>query len=79
MNTLLWDLLSLSDEYVPAPSDSTYQNCQALRERHFSTVQAGLGSDFAAKFRDTLDELGQLERERAFLQGLRLGLALHRL
>ena len=79
MNTLIPDLFSLTLEHFPAPSDDTYQTCQALRERHFSTVQAGLGADFAAKLRDTLDELGQLERERAFLQGLHLGLALNRL
>ena len=52
---------------------------QRLLARHLDTVRAGLGDDFIDKLWDTLMEQGQADQENAFLQGLRLGLALHRL
>lgn len=79
MDTLLCGLLSLAEEYFPLPPDAEYQTCLSLQGRHLAAVQARVGQDFAEKLRDAWNESGQLEREAAFLRGLRLGLALQRL
>ena len=47
--------------------------------RHLDTVRAGLGADFMDKLWETMAEQGRADQEAAFLRGLRLGLALHRL
>ena len=79
MDAMLSDLLSLAEDYFPvAPADEA-QACRQLLERHLSAVRAGMGADAAEKLRNAGAELGQWEREAAFLQGLRLGLALHRM
>nr|WP_317323023.1 hypothetical protein [uncultured Flavonifractor sp.] len=79
MNILNSDLFSLAQEHFPAAPDPEARSCQRLLARHLDSVRAGLGEDFMDKLRDILTEQGRLDQEAAFLQGLRLGLALHRL
>ena len=79
MDQLLPDLLSLAEDHFPAAPSEEAQACRQLLERHLSAVRAGMGADAAEKLRNAGAELGQWEREAAFLQGLRLGLALHRM
>ena len=79
MDTLLFDLRSLAEEHFPAAPAPEEQECRQLLARHLSAVRAGMGGEFAEKLSDVGAEWGLLNRERAFLQGLRLGLALHRL
>ena len=79
MDQLLPDLLSLAEDYFPVAPAGEAQACRQLLERHLSAVRAGMGADAAEKLRNAGAELGQWEREAAFLLGLRLGLALHRM
>ena len=79
MDMIVPDLLSLAEEHFPVNPGAEAQTCRQLLERHLSAVQAGMGVDVSEKLRDVGAELGQLEKEAAFLQGLRLGLALQRL
>ena len=78
MNTLIPDLFSLAQEYFPAVPDAESPSRQRLIARHLDTVRAGLREDFMDKLWETLAEQGQQDQEAAFLQDLRLGLALHR-
>lgn len=79
MNLLISDLFSLAQEYFPAVPDVESPSRQRLMDRHLDAVRAGLGEDFMDKLWETLAEQGQQDQEAAFLQGLRLGLSLHRL
>ena len=79
MNPLLLDLLSLAEDHFPPASTEEVQTCQRLKARQFGAASAAMGAENAQKLRDAVEECAQLEREAAFLQGLRLGLALHRL
>ena len=79
MNILLSDLLSLAQEHFPTVPNAEDASRQRLLARHLGTVRAGLGEEFMDKLWEALAEQGQADQENAFLQGLRLGLALHRL
>ncbi|MBM6925253.1 hypothetical protein [Pseudoflavonifractor phocaeensis] len=79
MNALLSDLSSLAQEQFPIVPDAEAHARQRLLARHLDTVRAGLGEEFMDKLWETLVEQGQADQEAAFLRGLRLGLALHRL
>lgn len=79
MNILLSDLFSLAQEHFPAAPDGEESSRQRLLARHLDAVRAGLGEDFLDKLWQAMAEQGQADQENAFLQGLRLGLALHRL
>ena len=79
MDTLLCDLFSLAQEHFPTLPDAEDASRQRLLARRMDTVRAGLGEEFMDKLWEVLAEQGRADQEAAFLRGLRLGLALHRL
>lgn len=79
MDALICNLFSLAQEHFPAAPDGEDSSRRRLIARHLDAVRAGLGEDLTDKLRDTLAEQDRQDQEAAFLQGLRLGLALHRL
>lgn len=79
MDALICNLFSLAQEHFPAAPDAEESSRQRLLTRHLDTVRSGLGEDFMDKLWEAMAEQGQADQEAAFLRGLRLGLALHRL
>lgn len=79
MNLLISDLFSLAQEHFPAVPDAEDSSRQRLLSRQLDAVRGSLGEDFVDKLRDLTGEQGLQDQEAAFLQGLRLGLVLHRL
>ena len=77
MDDLLLDLYELTAQREEEAGERP--DCYALRERHLGRVRDQLGGDFVQKLRDVLEECARLDSQAAFLRGLRLGLALHRL
>ena len=77
MNNLLFALYELAARLDRDAGD--LPDCYARRERHLGRVREEMGDPFCEKLRDAADECAQLDAEAAFLRGLRLGLALHRL
>ena len=79
MDILISDLFSLAQEHLPTVPDGEESSRQRLMARHLDTVRAGLGEGFMDKLWETMAEQSRADQEAAFLRGLRLGLALHRL
>ena len=79
MDTFLANLFSLVEEHFATVCTPEDRKLEQLRERHFAAVRAGMGQEFCEKLQDAVDECAWKDREAAFFQGLRLGLALHRL
>lgn len=79
MDTLICNLFSLAQEHFPTVPDGEESSRQRLMARHLDTVRAGLGEGFMDKLWETMAEQSRADQEAAFLRGLRLGLALHRL
>ena len=79
MDILITDLFSLAQEHFPTVPDGEESSRQRLMARHLDTVRGGLGEDFMDKLWETMAEQSRADQEAAFLRGLRLGLAFHRL